>query len=429
MQELEYSVNNDDYSVPVNNRFTGDWVALHMIATVCRLTDQRAASYSFLKNGGMAFAKTIAGLSAEKLAQAARVTKDTGGTLEQMLHNKSVPKEVKDAVQAMHGASSTVLGTDGHRRYCRHEGVAYMETFGPPLIFLTPNVADTQHPLLLVVQGEELDLGRVTGDMHNTLPKYRDMIRRLAQDPAGQVIQFELLMRLFFQHVLNVRPETLDCRRNATRGECREWCSDGTAMASTGAGMIGPVLAFRGEIEAQGRGSLHPHVLVWLVCGHLDVLSQLTNMLRTNKEELQRCLKQFMHMAVASFESISQASVQAAPRILGSIDMAEPVKIRDVARQLCKYDGGTDVDLLRELPELSLHQQEYLETVSDDDWRRPLVELESGTTQPSGIYATPINELPIVQTPVYRLRPLLCDSRVPQLDAHAWQEAFQQVGR
>ena len=268
MQELEYSV-NDEYSAPVNNRFTGDWVALHMMATVCRLTDQRAASYSFLKNGGMAFAKTIAGLSAEKLAQAARVTKDTGGTLEQMLHNKSVPKEVKDAVQAMHGASSTVLGTDGHRRYCRHEGVAYMETFGPPLIFLTPNVADTQHPLLLVVQGEELDLGRVTGDMQDTLPKYRDMIRRLAQDPVGQVVQFELLMRLFFQHVLNVRPETLDCRRNAARGQCREWCSDGTAMASTGAGMIGPVLAFRGEIEAQGRGSLHPHVLVWLVCGHL----------------------------------------------------------------------------------------------------------------------------------------------------------------
>jgi len=153
-----------------------------------------------------------------------------------MLNNAGVPREVKDAMQAMHGASSAVLGTDGHRQFCRHEGVAYMETFGPPLIFLTPNVADTQHPLLLVVQGEAIDLGHISADMAPTLPKYRDMLRRLAQDPVGQVLQFELLMRLFLQHVLNVRPETSDCRRNSVRAACREWCSDGAAAASTGAG-------------------------------------------------------------------------------------------------------------------------------------------------------------------------------------------------
>jgi len=82
-EELEYSM-DDHYKSPVRNRFTGDWVALHMMATVCRLTDQRAASYSFLKNGGMAFAKTIAGLTAEKLAQAARVSKDTGASFQQI---------------------------------------------------------------------------------------------------------------------------------------------------------------------------------------------------------------------------------------------------------------------------------------------------------------------------------------------------------
>ena len=106
-----------------------------------------------------------------------------------------------------------------------------METFGPPLIFVTPNVADTQHPLLLIVQGEQIDLGAVSADMASTLPKYRDMLRRVAQDPVGQVVQFEMLMRLFLQHVLNVRPETLDCRRNSVRAACREWCSDGVAAA------------------------------------------------------------------------------------------------------------------------------------------------------------------------------------------------------
>ncbi|CAJ1335646.1 unnamed protein product, partial [Effrenium voratum] len=196
----------------VQNRFSGDWVALRMMATVARLTDQRAASYNFLKNGGMAFAKRLEKLTAEDLASAARAAPDAGG-LDHFLKEAAVPQTVKDALHAMHSASATVVGTDGHRQLCRHEGVAYMETFGPPLTFLTPNVADTQHPLLLVVQGEEVDLGAVSSDTLDVLPKYRDMLRRIAQDPVAQTVQFELLMRLFFLHVLNVRPEALECRR------------------------------------------------------------------------------------------------------------------------------------------------------------------------------------------------------------------------
>ena len=184
-------------SQPVCNRFSGDWAALHMLATVCRLTDQRAASYHFLKNGGMAFAKKLEKLSAADLASAARVAPGAGG-MEEFLKETAAPQTVKDALYALNSASATVVGTDGHRRLCRHEGVAYMEAFGPPLIFLTPNVADTQHPLLLVIQGEAIDLGEVTGDMATALPKYRDMLRRLAQDPVAQTVQFELLMRLFF---------------------------------------------------------------------------------------------------------------------------------------------------------------------------------------------------------------------------------------
>ena len=179
-------------------------------------------------------------------------------------------------------------------------------------------------------------------------------------------------------------------------------------------------------VEAQGRGSLHPHILVWLVCGHLEVLSQLTEMLRTNQAELQKRLKEFMQVAVASFEAISHASVQAAPRCLGSADLDKPVKVKEVARNLCKYDGGTDVDLLRELPERTPEQEEYLAVVSEEDWRRPHVEVEVEATGQPSIFATPINQLSVAATPKYRLRPLLCDSSVPELDAHAWREAFQQ---
>ena len=145
-----------------------------------------------------------------------------------------------------------VVGADSHRRLCRHEGVAYVETFGPPLIFTTPNPADTQQPLFLIVQGQEVRLD-ARGEYQEELPKYRDMMRRVAQDPVSQTVMFELLIRLFLQVVLNVRPETLACRRQSSRTSAREWCTDGVAAASSGAGMLGPVLAFRGEVEAQGR--------------------------------------------------------------------------------------------------------------------------------------------------------------------------------
>ena len=249
--------------------------------------------------------------------------------------------------------------------------------------------------------------------------------KKYTQPPDWHVQEVELLMRLFLQHVLNVRPETLDCRRNTVRRACREWCSDGVAASSTGAGMLGPVLAFRGEIEAQGRGSLHPQN-IWLVCGHLEVLSQLTDMLRNKQDELRQRLKEFMQLAVASFESISHASVQAAPRCLGSDVLDAPVKVTEVARDLFRGDGGSDKELLVELKEKTPEQEEYLQWISEEDWRRPRLEVEAHATGKQSIFATPINHLSVATTPQYRLRSLLCDPNVPELDADAWRMAFQQ---
>ena len=146
---MVYSLDSDEtpYVPPVKNRFTGDWVALHMMSTICRLTDQRNASYNFLKNGGMAFAQNLKELRASDLALAARVVEPTwGDSLQQVLKNDAVPRKVKACFEAMQAASANVVGTDGHRRHCRHEGWAYMEMFGPPLIFLTPNVQTLSIP-------------------------------------------------------------------------------------------------------------------------------------------------------------------------------------------------------------------------------------------------------------------------------------------
>ena len=231
-------------------------------------------------------------------------------------------------------STAQVVGTDGHRTLCRHEGWAYMTLFGPPLIFLTPNLADTKQILLLIVQGEEIALDSLES-FGDVLPKYRDMVRRLAEDPVSQAVVFEKMIQLFFRHVLNVRPETLQCRRKQARRQAREWCTDGAACSSTGAGMLGPVLAFRGEIEAQGRGSLHPHILVWLVCQVQHEMDRCLRLLQHDPAEMKRRLGEFMKCLVASQCSVSQASTEALPRVFGEPASQGPtVALSSVAAKL-----------------------------------------------------------------------------------------------
>ena len=76
-----------------------------------------------------------------------------------------------------------------------------MSLFGPPLIFCTPNLADTKQPLLLVVQGVPVALDESIR-LAPELPKYREMLRRVAADPVGQTVVFELMMRLFLLHAV-----------------------------------------------------------------------------------------------------------------------------------------------------------------------------------------------------------------------------------
>ena len=133
-----------------------------------------------------------------------------------------------------------------------------------------------------------------------------------------------------------------------------------------------------------------------------------------------------MQLAVASFESISHASVQAAPRCAGSDVLDAPVKITEVARDLFRGDGGSDKELLEQLKEKTPEQEEYLLWISEEDWRRPKFQVEATTTDKQSIFATPINQLSVAATPKYRLRSLLCDPHVPELDADAWRTAFQQ---
>lgn len=221
-EEMDYDVPGDEVLLelprtpmePEVNRFADDWITSHLFATLFWLAERHRSAFACLKNGGMKWASKVRHLTPETSASSARMAVGGGG-IKAILANKQVLQLVREALNAMQMAFADVLGTDGHRRLCRHEGVAYMQLFGPPVIFCTPNLADTQQRLLLVIQGVEVSLDdSQLGDVN--LPRYREMMARLARDPVGQTRMFHLMMILFFcVHVLGFLPETLRNQREA----------------------------------------------------------------------------------------------------------------------------------------------------------------------------------------------------------------------
>ena len=224
--------------------------------------------------------------------------------MQSLMADKDLPAQVRVAFNALHQSTGSLVGSDGYRRLLLKEGIAYTLCFGPPLIFCTPNLADSRQPLLLVVQGEEYRLD-------DELPSYREMVERLAQDPAGQAVVFEVMIQLFFLHVLGVRPGLFGFSRGATRTPVDGWFSDGCAAGSTG--VLGCVLAARGEVEAQGRGSLQPRILVWLV---LLNYRELLRRLRRDRHQFKILLGRWMEAVVQAVLSRQQSSVLRMPTLM-----------------------------------------------------------------------------------------------------------------
>ena len=124
------------------NRFQGDWVMQYMFSTLYFLPERQQSTYAFLKNGGIKWACKTKDYTPAVMAKALRVS--GGRSLQSIAGNKDTPQLVRDALEAMQIAEVHIMGTDGQRRLCRHEGHAYMGLFGAPLIFATPNLADTK---------------------------------------------------------------------------------------------------------------------------------------------------------------------------------------------------------------------------------------------------------------------------------------------
>ncbi|CAK0814408.1 unnamed protein product, partial [Prorocentrum cordatum] len=348
-EEMEYDVPADEekYVARPISRFRSSWYDVHLLCSFWRVTETTNSTYTFMKTpGAFGAARACADITPETIEEVQLRAQQTGGkaTLRGILKDKDTPNEVRKAFATLGQATASQVGPHGHRRELRGEGEAYTLRFGPPAQFVTPNLADTKQPLILIMQGEEYTFGNDLTDAEQVT--FSEMSQRIAADPVGQAVVFELMMRLFFVHVLGLRPEAVGWRRGEVRKASEHWISDGVAADLMGVPTVfGPLAAAFGPVEAQGRGSLHPHILIWLLQGQLRVL---LDMLQRDEARFQERLNLWMRQVVQAVVATQQSAVELLPLLLQGGEnkcgvAVPPLPFGPNEKRYFRADGGAEM--------------------------------------------------------------------------------------
>ena len=112
----------------------------------------------------------------------------------------------------------------------------------PPSIWVTINPADTQDPIAQVLAGADIDLDNFC---KTAGPDSIDRATNMASDPFASANFFHLMIKTI-----------LECLFGISKGR------NGIVIRKEG--IFGFIKSYVGTVEAQGRGSLHLHMLLWL---------------------------------------------------------------------------------------------------------------------------------------------------------------------
>jgi hypothetical protein len=133
-------------------------------------------------------------------------------------------------------------GSAAYKQCRRNEIRALINRFGSPALFVTINPSDVNHPLVRLLAGDDINLEDAT--VGEELDMFQRKIK-VANNPASAALFFDSMITQFLEIILR-------------------W--------NRGQGALGACKAYYGMVEAQGKGTLHCHMLIWLH-GHLSPLA------------------------------------------------------------------------------------------------------------------------------------------------------------
>ena len=168
---------------------------------------------------------------------------------------------------------------------------------------------------------------------------YEDLRLRVVNDPVGQCLIVELLLRLFVLHILGAQPDAV-AQPTGVKVAHENWFSDGVAASLTSLGCLCILQAARGELEASGRGSLHGHWELWALAATMQHAMEMFQDLPPT--EKLRKLKLVATQWLNFFQRSHHSSVEHLPKIFGQDKAAEPMVVTKDMMHRCRMDGQVD---------------------------------------------------------------------------------------
>jgi hypothetical protein len=203
------------------------------------------------------------------------------------------------------GLRAKVMGTDESRIKIRGQikGMCVMK--GPPSLWLTINPSDTGDPIAQVLAGEGIDMDSFVKTSGPANSEQRSAT--IAADPYAAAKFFHFVIAVLLEELFGIV-----AHRRGTQVMRNE-------------GIFGNVASYIGTVEAQGRGTLHLHMIVWLV-GSLTS-AKMQQALKSNSFRTR--VKNYIKANIkADLDGASEGTVNAMPRENG-LSYSRPVDPRE----------------------------------------------------------------------------------------------------
>jgi hypothetical protein len=148
-------------------------------------------------------------------------------------------KKIADLMQQVNTITSYVDGSAAARVNMWNEIRGLMVDQGLPSFYVTINPADIYNPIIKLLAGYDIDIDCLLPEQ---VPNYWEQSIMVAKNPAIAAKFFNLYMKAFISCLMAYDPKYKDLN----------------------GGLFGICKAYYGCVEAQGRGTLHCHMLIWL---------------------------------------------------------------------------------------------------------------------------------------------------------------------
>ena len=149
--------------------------------------------------------------------------------------------KVRTLWKHIYATTGRVIGSNNSRALYRSQIWGTSLYLNPPSIWLTVNPVDIHDPITQIFAGEEIDMDHFVKTVG---PNSKQRATNVAKDPYAAT--------MFFHYIIKTMMETLFAIQ-VTRDRVYSHM-----------GILGKLAAYFGVLEAQGRGSLHIHMILWL---------------------------------------------------------------------------------------------------------------------------------------------------------------------